>query len=280
MLEFLPATGSLLAYGSMGTVSKKAIASIGRHRAIAYSYIVLVALLFGCALALGLSISLPEALVFAYVIQIAAGALGSISEYKALHLGKASVIVPVSRMASVLVLGASIAFLSETPGVFQIIGALLIVAAALIVARDEGGKLSLMPWMPYLAVSILCRAYYYTSIKGFVLALGPLQASLFLEAGIAAFIITSHILRGKSLSLPKPAIAAAPAAAAGCLLFAGSALYSTSVASIGAGLTSAIYSGTPVVNTVLAYFLLGERLDGQKYAAIALMVLGLAMIFI
>jgi transporter family protein len=282
MLEFLPALGSLISYGSMGTVSKKAINAIGRHRAIAYSYIVLVALLLTIsALALGPGgLYFPEALLPAYALQIAVGALGSILAYKALHYGKASIIGPVSQISGVIVLAASIVFLSETPGVFQIAGALLIVGSALVVAMDGSGRFRVEPWMPFLALSILCRAYYYTSIKSFVSALGPLQASLFLEAGIAMFIILFHMLRGKDLSLPKPARMAAPAAGAGCLLFAGSVLYSTSVGSIGAGLTSAIYSGTPIVNTVLAYFLLGEKLDRMKYAAIALMVLGLIMIFI
>jgi len=279
MLEFLPAIGSLLAYGSMGTASKSAINNMGRHRAVAYSYAVLVCLLAIGAIIIGSAVSFPQELLGAFALQIVIGALGSISEYKALHHGKASVIVPVGRISSVLVLAASIAFLSETPGVFQITGALMIVCAALVVARDEGGKARVEPWMPYLALSILCRAYYYTSIKDFVSALGPFQASLFLECGIAAFIISFHLLRGKDLSLPKPAGLAAPAIAAGCLLFIGSLLYSYSVGSIGAGMTSAIYAGTPIVNTALAYFVLGEKLDRMKYAAIALMVLGLLMIF-
>lgn len=278
MLEFLPALGSLLSYGSMGTASKKAISKIGRHRAIAYAYAVLIALLIAGALAFGLGVSFPEALIPAYALQIAAGALGAVSEYKALHYGKASVIVPVSRISSVLVLAASIAFLSESPGLLQIIGALMIIGAAMVVAGAGRGRVAFHPWMPYMALSILCRAYYYTSIKGFVTALGPYQASLLLETGIGLSIILFHAIRGKDLSPPAPALAAAPAAAAGCLLFAGSVLYCTSVESIGAGMTSAIYSGTPVVNAILAYFILGERLDGPKYAAICVMVLGLVMI--
>jgi drug/metabolite transporter (DMT)-like permease len=136
------------------------------------------------------------------------------------------------------------------------------------------------PWMPYLALSIICRAYYYTSIKGFVTALGPYQASLFLEIGIAAFIIAFHALRGKELALPKQTRGLLAPLSAGALLFFGSVSYSMSVSWIGAGLTSAVYSGTPIINSVLAYLALGERLDAAKYAAIALMVLGLMMIFL
>jgi drug/metabolite transporter (DMT)-like permease len=279
MLEFLPALGSLLAYGSMGAVSKKGIGEVGRHRAIAYSYLFLVALLLAGALAAGLGIRFPQPLIAPYAIQIAIGALGSIAEYKAMSIGKASVIVPIGRISSVIVLLMSVLFLNEAPGALQIMGSLAIVVASLVIARDAGGRFSMEPWMPYLALSILCRAYYYTSIKSFVEALGAYQASLFLEIGIAAFIIAFHALRGKELSMPKKARGLIFPASAGALLFLGSISYSMSVSWIGAGLTSAVYSGTPIINTALAYLFLGERLDGAKYAAIALMVLGLMMIF-
>ncbi|MFH0884296.1 MAG: DMT family transporter [Candidatus Micrarchaeota archaeon] len=279
MLEFLPAIGSLLAYGSMGTVSKKGIWDVGRHKAIVYSYLFLVALLLAGALVIGLGISFPMSLAPLYAIQIAIGALGAIAEYKAMSMGRASVIVPIGRISSVIVLLLSILVLAEAPGALQVIGSLMILLAALVIARDEGGRFSLEPWMPYLALSIICRAYYYTSIKSFVAALGPYQASLFLEIGIAAFIIGFHAIRGKELALPKQRRDMLLPLSAGALLFSGSILYSTSVSWIGAGLTSAIYSGTPIVNTILAYLFLGEKLDMAKYAAIALMVLGLAMIF-
>jgi drug/metabolite transporter (DMT)-like permease len=70
------------------------------------------------------------------------------------------------------------------------------------------------------------------------------------------------------------------AATAGGLIFFASVLYSYSVGAIGAALTSAINAGVPIVNSVASYFLLGEKLDAHKYAAIALMVLGLVAIFI
>jgi drug/metabolite transporter (DMT)-like permease len=50
------------------------------------------------------------------------------------------------------------------------------------------------------------------------------------------------------------------------------------VAYIGAALTAAISAGTPIVNAAVSYLLLKEKLDRCKYAAIILVVLGLAMI--
>jgi len=277
MLEFLPAAGSLLSYGSMGTVSKRAIGTIGRHRAVAYSYAALAALLIFGALIMGMAFAFPQGLMMPYLAQIGIGALGSIAEYRALHHGKPSVIIPVGRISGVMVLIASVAFLGEAVSPLQALGSLLIVGAALVIARDEGGRLSMEPWMPFLALSVLCRAYYYTSIKQFVSVLGPYGASLWLEIGIAAAIIAFHALRGKDLSLPRERSLAALPLAAGGLLFCGSVLYSVSVGQIGAGLTSAIYSGTPIVNAVLAYFVLGERMDAAKYLAVGLVVAGLAL---
>jgi drug/metabolite transporter (DMT)-like permease len=278
MLDFAPGIGSLLTFGSTGPASKKAINELGRHRAIAYAYISLVAVLIIGALAMGINAPFPQELLPLFILQVVIGAFGSIAAYKAMEYGRASVVVPVGMISGVLVIALSIMLLGESPGALQVAGGLMIICSALVVAADAGGRLRFEPWMPYLAASILCRTYYFTGIKTFVTALGPYQSSLFIEAGIAAFIIGFHLLRGRDLSPPKRASMLAPAAATGTLMFFGSVLYNFSVRSIGAGLTSAIYSGTPIVNAVLAYFLLGEKLDAAKYAAIALMVLGLVMI--
>ncbi len=279
MLEYLAGIGSLLSYGSFGPVSKRAINEVGRHRAIAYSYLGLVSLLLAAALICGVSIGFPQDLLPAYAAQVAIGALGAIAAYKALDYGKASITSPLSKIDTIIILALSILILGEAPGPLQVAGALLIVGAALIIARDEGGRLRLEPWMPYLGLSILCRAYYYTFIKTFVTALGALPATLFLEGGIVAFVVAFHALRGKDLS-PPPLKKTGFIAAGGLLFFSGSLLYSTSVGAIGAALTSAICSASPIMNTVSARLLLGERLDAAKHAAIIMMVLGLVLIIL
>jgi drug/metabolite transporter (DMT)-like permease len=279
MLDYLPALGSLLSYGSMGPASKKAINAVGRHRAIAYIYLVLVVLLVLGALFGNLAITFPAGLLPAYAAQVAIGAIGAIAAYKALDYGKASITSPLGKVDTVLVLMMSIVLLGEAPGTLQVAGALVMVCAALIIARDEGGKLRMEPWMPYLGLSIICRSYYYTFIKTFVEALGPYQATLFLELGIVAFVVSFHALRGRDLAPPPPSRAVF-VIGAGFLFFGGTLLYSISVGAIGAALTSAVYSGAPIINAVVSRILLGEKLDAAKYAAIALMVLGLFLIVV
>ena len=279
MFEFLPSLGSLLSYGSVSPASKKAIGIIGRHKAIAYAYAVLITLLFIGAFLLKLDFWFPAKLLPGYVVQVVLGGLGAITVYKALDYGKASVVAPIAKTYVLLVLVTSIIFLGEELSAGQIAGSLLIVVSAVLMALGKGGKLKLEKWMVYLGISVICRTYYYTFIKTFVVALGPYMATLFLELGVAFFVVAFHVLRGRDLS--PPAVGKVGfAAAAGVLIFFGSLLYSVSVGLIGAALTAAISAGAPMVNAVVSYFMLRERLDMRKYAAIVMMVIGLAAIFL
>ena len=109
------------------------------------------------------------------------------------------------------------------------------------------------------------------------IVLGAFEATVVLETGVALAVVMSQVIRKKDISPPADI---KYAATSGGLIFFGSVLYSYSVGAIGAALTSAINAGVPIVNSVASYFLLGEKLDAHKYAAIVLMVLGLIAIFI
>lgn len=279
MLEFLPSLGSLLSYGSVSPTSKKAISILGRHKAIVYAYAALIVLLLTGAFLLNLELRFPEELLPGYIVQIVMGGLGAIAAYKALDYGKASVTSPIAKTYVLLVLAMSIIFLGEELSAGQIAGSLLIVVSAVILALDESSGLKLERWMVYIGISILCRAYYYTFIKTFVTALGAYQATLLLEMGVVLFVVSFHALRGRDLS-PPPIEKTGFAAVAGGLVFFGSLLYSVSVGLIGAALTAAVSAGAPMVNAVVSYFLLREKLSIRKYAAIVMMVAGLAAIFI
>jgi len=278
MLEFLPSIASLLSFGTLSAISKKAITEIGRHKAIVYAYIVMVALLLAGTLVMGLNLILPQELMLLYAAEVIIGSLGVIAAYKALHYGKASLTGPISKSYVLIVLVMSILFLGEELSLGQIGGSVIIVIAALFLAMD-GKKLQSGPWLLFLGFAILCRAFYYTFIKNFVVALGAFEATVLLELGITIFVMIFHAIRGKDISPPEIKKGIYPALA-GTFAFSGSLLYSISVGMVGAALTAAISAGTPIVNAIASYFLLGEKLDMHKYAAILLMVVGLAAIFL
>ncbi len=278
MFDFLPALGSVLSYGTVTATSKKAIGKVGRHKAIVYAYLSLIILLFLGALLLGVGTGFASGLVTEYMAQVVIGALGAIAFYKALDYGKASIISPISKTYVLFVLATSIIFLGEELSSLQITGSMLIVISAAIIALDRW-ELKLERWMLYLGLSMLCRIYYYTFIKTFVTEWGAFQTALLLETGIALFVIAFHALRGRDLSPPAAGRLRFPVVV-GALIFIGSVLYSYSVGAIGAALTAAISAGGPIVNSVASYLIVGEKLDAHKYAAIVLMVIGLAVIFL
>lgn len=279
MLDFLPSLGSLLCYGSVSSTSKKAINIIGRHKSIVYAYIMLILLLFIGAVILNIEFDFPLELLPAYVVQVVLGALGVIAAYKALDYGKASIVSPIAKLYVLLVLVMGIFLLGEELSTWQIMGSLFILVASIVMALDKKGTLKPEKWMIYVVISVICRAYYYTFIKTFVTELGAYQATLVLELGIVSFVIAFHALRGRDLSLP--AIRKLDfAAVTGTMIFFGSLFYSISVGLIGAALTAAISAGAPIVNAILSYFLLKEKLDAYKYAATILLVIGLVMIFL
>ncbi|MFH1393464.1 MAG: DMT family transporter [Candidatus Micrarchaeota archaeon] len=277
MLEFLPSISSLFSFGTLSAISKKAITEIGRHRAIVYAYVVMIALLLAGAFLMGLNVHLPQDLMPLYAAEVIIGSLGVMASYKALHYGESSLTAPISKSYVLIVLVMSIAFLEEELSFGQIAGSVIMVIATLILAMDGKGLKS-GPWLLYLGFAILCRAFYYTFIKNFVLALGAFEATVLLELGITVFVISFHAIRGRDISPPSLRQGIFPALA-GTLAFSGSLLYSISVGMVGAALTAAVSAGTPIINAVASYFLLGERLDAHKYAAIALMVIGLICIF-
>lgn len=279
MLEFLPSVGSVLSFGTASSVSKRAITALGRHRAIVYAYAALVFLLLAGALFGGVAFSFPPEMLPAYVLQVAIGALGAIAAYKALDYGKASVVAPMAKTYVLLVLVAGMFVLGEELSELQAAGSVLMVGSALVLAFEKEAELKPERWMAYLALSIACRAYYYTFIRDFVSALGPYQATVVLELGIAAAVVAFHVLRGRDIS-PRPVGKSFPAAANGALIFFGTVLYSFSVGAIGAALTAAISAGSPIVNAAASRILLGERLDAHKYAATLLLALGLALVLI
>lgn len=278
MFEFIFALGSLASFGVNGSLVKRAINDVGRHKSITYLYITLVSLLFIGALLLGIPLNFPQELFFEYLLEIGMGALGVIASFKAIQYGKVSITQPMARIYVLLTIIASIIFLGEQLSIGQIGGSVIIILSAFVLTLDKNMKFKYEKWMIYLVIAILARTYYFTFIKTFVVTMGPYPATLMLEFGVASAVILFHFLRGRELLAPIEKTKFA--LASGALVFMGALFYSYSVALIGAALTAAIAAGSPIINTVIARVLLKEKLEWYKYGAIITIVIGLIAIFL
>lgn len=279
MLEFLAALGSVFSFGSSGVMAKQAIQTVGRYKAISYFYITEVALLLTGALLLGITIQLPQDLLVPYVAQAAIGAFGVISFFKALERGKASILAPIGRLHVLLVVIAGILLFGEALSTIQITGSLLIVASAFVIALFGKDGIKLEKGMGYMLLAVLGWGYYFTFLKIFVAELGPFLATLVTESGVAFVVISYYLLRRRDLSPPSLKTGKF-AFGNGVAVFFAALLYNFSIEQIGIALTASIVAGAPIVTAIFSYLFLHEKLDPHKYAAIALLVVGLIMIFI
>ncbi len=273
-IEF--ALGALFFYGITLAVAKKSIEKIGRVRAIAYNYVALSLGAIIIGIALGIDFSFPVDLIPSFALEVVMGAVGVIAAYKALEAGKASVVSPITKTYAILTLFTSVIILSEPVTVMQMAGAMIVIVSSIIIAIDFR-NIRIEEGMKYMVISILARTYYFTFIKDFVNVLGPIKAIIFLESGIMAFIIIYYMLKGRDLSIPD-LDNGRYSYISGAAVAIGSLFYGLSVKEIGAGLTVAISSGGPIVNCIISYLLLKEKLELQRYAAIVLIVLGLLII--
>ena len=279
MLEFLAALGSVFSFGSSGVMAKQAIQTVGRFKAISYFYITEVALLLIVALLLGITIQLPQDLIIPYIAQAAIGAFGVIAYFKALEQGKASILAPIGRVHVLLVVIAGVFLFGEALSALQMGGSLLIIASALVIALFGKDGMKSEKGVGYMVFAILGWGYYFTFLKIFVDALGPFLATLVTESGVAFIVIGYYLIRRRDLS-PPSLKEGKFAIGNGVLVFFGALLYNFSIEKIGIALTASVVAGAPIVTAIFSYVFLREKLDPHKYAAIALLVIGLIMIFL
>jgi transporter family protein len=280
VLQFIPSLVSLFSLGTNTAISKKAIHTASRYQAIVYMYIILSVLLIAAGLVFRMQFSVPSSVLLILVANIIIGALAIISRYKAIELGKASIISPLGKTYVLLVILIGILFFGESLSVTKGFGALIILVAAGIISfhGKKLSDLSLESGVPFIALSIIGWGIYYSLLKPIVAALGPFVATVYLEIGITIFIVLYALIRKKNTQIPAND-GAKLILASGFLVFIGSLAYSFSVEAIGIVLTAIIVSGTPVVNLLVSRIILKEELSRVKYAAVVLLVVGLIVLF-
>jgi drug/metabolite transporter (DMT)-like permease len=263
--------------GLADTLTKTTILGSGRYKAIVYNYVVVVLLLAAGAFALGVPFSFPPELLPAFIAQSVIGAGAIIAFFKAFESGRASILAPLSMMYVLIVIALGAAVFGENLSMMQLGGAALVLLSAVVLAFEDIQKFRLEAGALLLALTILGWGYYYTFIKLFIAPMGAYMATVVLETGVALCIFAYYLWRQKDLSPPAPGQAGAILLRS-IIIFAGALLYMYAVAGIGVSLTSVIMAGTPLISLPASRILLGERLSAHKYAAAALIVLGLALV--
>lgn len=275
MLGFLPSLLSLSSYGLNTTIAKKAINEMGRYKSICYVYLFMFVFLVLFFFLAGIAIEIPFWILPLILAQVVIGTVAIIARYRALELGRAAVVSPLSKLSVILVFIIGIFVFGEQPSAISIFGASLVIIGSVILALEKG---RLEKGAGYLTITIILWGVYFSMLKIFVETLGAFQATLVLEIGIMLMIWTYYTARGRDLSIPKKGTATVMLS--GLLSAAGAYTYNISIGMIGIALTGGIVAATPVLNAIFARFILQEKLSKAKYLAILLSLAGMILVIL
>lgn len=275
-MNFLYALIALFTSGSSSSIIKKGFEGNSRYKGIFYMYLVTSILLLTTAFATGMDFSLPQTLILPFIIQIIIGAVAIMAYFKGLARTKAAITPAFTKLYAFFVLIGGIIFFNEQLTTLQIIGSLLIIIGAIVIAFKKIEKLRIEPGMFFLFIAVITRAFFYIYIKIFVSTLGALKAAVFTELGVALLVMIYYLYKGVDLSFPK--MNQKYVLSSGFLDFIIGITYNFSVAAIGVSLTAVIVSANPIVAIIASHVILKERLPLVKYLAIIGIVLGLILI--
>ncbi|MEK6981386.1 MAG: DMT family transporter [Candidatus Micrarchaeota archaeon] len=280
MLGFLAILISSALGGFGEVIIKKTVGKNGVYRAIAYNYVGLLFLLIVGALISKQSFSFPIALIIPYLIQVLIGAIAILALFKAFEKGKPSILVSFTNLYVLVVLFISIFILGESLSILQIVGSIVLIISAIILIFEDLKSFKLESGILFAIITIFGWGYYYSFIKVFVPVFGTYMTTFFLEMGDGVLVILYVLIFKREEISPPSREDAKLIYFRSSMVFFASLLFTYSVGSIGSALTSAINSSSSIFTAISSYFLLKEKLDFIKYVSIALMVIGLILVFL
>ena len=196
--------------------------------------------------------------------------------FKALTLGRMSVISPIASST-----GAAVAVLigfalGERPGPVVLGGFLLAVVSIVLVAQDRSGPDGATERGVLTAIGCgIALGAWYTFLKPTSIAAGLWPLVMARAVSLPLLLVATHT-RGRSLRLPRDVLAIA--LPSGVLDIAANVLYLIAVRQGMLGVVATLASLNPITTVALAWSILHERLRAPQYLGLALGLAAMAMI--
>lgn len=219
------------------------------------------------------------AIAFFLLSLLSAGSL--LVFYKALRVGRVSVVVPITGSWSVIAVAVGVYFLGEGISVVQYLGIGLAILGTVLIAlkfgqerRSAHGRLS--AGAAYAAITLIGWGIFFTSIGILSKQFGWLWPVLITSSGSTVVLAAYAAFSGVGLSFPSKS----GTTMALYVVIATVALATYSIGtSLGyVSLVGPIAASAPFIAVVLAWIFLKERIDAAQALGIAFVVAGIAAI--
>lgn len=199
---------------------------------------------------------------------------------KAIAVGKIGLVGPVAYTSSIFTILLSVVFYHESVNLIQAITFLVIITGVVLATVDirdfkNSHLFNTSSGVPYALITSIGWGIFFFLNKIPVVALGSSLTAFIIELG--GFIITFLILKAKKnkICLPaKPTLYTVLAVA--ILGVIGTLAFNFGVSTSDVSLVATISSATPLIALIYGRFVYKEKLTFLQYAAVALIITGIA----
>lgn len=272
----------MIGWGVHKLFAKKLINRIGSYSGLIYTNSTIVALVVLYCLITG-TFAVPTSNTILLILIISVlGAFGVFFLYKAMEIGKLSIVVPVSHSYSALIVLLAFIFFGERLNALQLTAIILTIIGTLLISfkYSELKKIKLKyasKGVPYAIATTLLWGIVYFLIRLVVDELGPFVTSLYFETIILVLLFLPAVFGFMKLKKPDKK-AAQLFLFSGIFAGIGAIAYNAGVKYGLVSIVGPLSGASLMVTVILSYFFLKERIELNQKIAVLMIFAAIVML--
>ena len=277
VIELLFAFIALLSYAFQDVFDKQVLKKLDIFSALILQYFVYLVLTFSLIL-LSSALLFPSLSVLGLLLLSSIfGAIGIISYFKAVHSAHISLVSSIAASYPFFGIFFAWIFLKEALLLQYLIALPLLLVSVLLLGYKHEER-SLDKSVGFALLASFCWGAYSVLAKLISLEINPLNTSFYTEAGVFIGILAYCLYSRRKFVFHPKTKEGKLAIISGFLFVIGTVAFNFSLFQSGVSITTLIVAASPAFTTLLAHFVLKERLSIYQYAGVGLMVLNLLLL--
>ena len=282
LISILGGLGGMFGWGTSDFFANQASGKVGHTKALFWSQIAGILLIFLAVLFVGPSFALTPHLVFLIIVCGIGYALGYLYFYNAFEIGNVSVVSAVINSQNIFIVAIAYFLFGQRLTPFQVPALLLVVIGIIMVSVDfkelTSGGVSLVKGVKETLIAATMFGALYWPINEYVAERANwLVVTLLVKAVAIASVYLIARLKSQKLSFPDKGSVRKIIIAVGLLEAVGVLATSYGVAYGDSIIVGPISSALTVVTVTLAFIFLKEKLKRVQWAGIAVVVIGIIL---
>lgn len=275
----------MVLFGSAKVIIKPAINRIGPYNSLFYEQIFVAFPLLAFSFFYADPYIPSKKILMLLIAAVIIGAIPIYAFFKAMSIGKVSLVTPIASSSSIITVFLSYTFYKESLSITQIFAVFLLIIGVLLVSfryskiRRLMSSGKLIPGAKFAFITMLGWGLYFAIIKPIVMEIGPVLSAAYLETGIFAIIAVFFFIGAlKNRSMTKPGKARIYILFGGITTAIGSLLFNVSIEKAPVSLIYPIVNSSLLITSIASYIFLRERIELNQKIAILMILAGIVLI--